>query len=123
MDKILREVSIQAAISGALAPFNMLTGGLVQSVGPLTVKTIVQTAAKAGAISFLGSTVSNVAKGAVTNLWYDHYYNYDEREKELKAKIEKLSAIENPSEEQQKELVAALKELDTITKEKYTWDN
>jgi len=123
MDKILREVSIQAAISGALAPFNMLTGGLVQSVGPLTVKTIVQTAAKAGAISFLGSTVSNVAKGTVTNLWYDHYYNYDEREKELKAKIAKLSAIDNPDEEQQKELVAALKELDTITKEKYTWDN
>lgn len=123
MDKILREVSIQAAISGAMAPFNMLTGGLVQSVGPLTVKTIVQTAAKAGAISFLGSTVSNVAKGTVTNLWYDHYYNYDEREKELKTKIEKLSAIDNPNEEQQKDLVAALKELDTITKEKYTWDN
>ncbi|MDD3145659.1 MAG: hypothetical protein PHD82_00035 [Candidatus Riflebacteria bacterium] len=123
MDKILREVSIQAAISGALAPFNMLTGGLVQSVGPLTVKTIVSTAAKAGAISFLGSTVSNVAKGTVTNLWYDHYYNYDEREKELKAKIQTLSAIENPTVEQQNELVAAIKELDTITKEKYTFDN
>lgn len=123
MDKILREVSIQAAISGALAPFNMLTGGLVQSVGPLTVKTIVSTAAKAGAISFLGSTVSNVAKGTVTNLWYDHYYNYDEREKELKAKIQTLAAIQNPSVEQQNELVAAIKELDTISREKYTWDN
>ncbi len=123
MDKIMREVSIQAAISGALAPFNMLTGGLVQSVGPMTVKTIVSTAAKAGAISFLGSTVSNVAKGAVTNLWYDHYYNYDEREKELKGRIASLSAIAEPSEEQQKELIAALKELDTISKEKYTWDN
>lgn len=123
MDKILREVSIQAAISGAMAPFNMLTGGLVQSVGPLTVKTIVQTAAKAGAISFLGSTVSNVAKGTVTNLWYDHYYNYDEREKELNARIQTLSAIADPNEEQQKDLVAALTELDTIKKEKYTWDN
>lgn len=123
MDKIMREVSIQAAISGALAPFNMLTGGLVQSVGPMTVKTIVSTAAKAGAISFLGSTVSNVAKGTVTNLWYDHYYNYDEREKELKGRIASLSAIADPSEEQQKELIAALKELDTISKEKYTWDN
>ncbi len=123
MDKIMREVSIQAAISGALAPFNMLTGGLVQSVGPMTVKTIVSTAAKAGAISFLGSTVSNVAKGAVTNLWYDHYYNYDEREKELKGRIASLSAIAEPSEEQQKDLIAALKELDTISKEKYTWDN
>lgn len=123
MDKIMREVSIQAAISGALAPFNMLTGGLVQSVGPMTVKTIVSTAAKAGAISFLGSTVSNVAKGTVTNLWYDHYYNYDEREKELKGRIASLSAIAEPSEEQQKDLIAALKELDTISKEKYTWDN
>lgn len=123
MDKILREVSIQAAVSGAMAPFNMLTGGMVQAVGPLTVKTIVQTAAKAGAISFLGSTVSNVAKGTVTNLWYDHYYNYDEREKELNNQIKKLSAIKNPDNKQQQELVAALQELDTIKKEKYTWDN
>ncbi|NCB37845.1 MAG: hypothetical protein EOM80_03670 [Erysipelotrichia bacterium] len=123
MDKILREVSIQAAISGAMAPFNMLTAGMVQAVGPLTVKTIVQTAAKAGVVSYLGSTVSNVTKGAVTNLWYDHYYNYDEREAELKTQIEKLSAVKNPSEEDQQKLVVALKELDTITKEKYTWDN
>ncbi|HNX76581.1 MAG TPA: hypothetical protein PLM07_19505 [Candidatus Rifleibacterium sp.] len=123
MDKILREVSIQAAVSGAMAPFNMLTGGLVQTVGPLTVKTIVQTAAKAGAVSFLGSTVSNVAKGTVTNLWYDHYYNYDEREKQLNEKIKRLSAISDPTTEEQNELVAALKDLDTIKKEKYTWDN
>lgn len=123
MDKIMREVSIQAAISGAMAPFNMLTAGMLQTVGPLTAKTIVQTAAKAGVVSFLGSTVSNVTKGAVTNLWYDHYYNYDQREKILKDKIAELQAIEQRTPEQEKELVAALKELDTITKEKYTWDN
>lgn len=37
-DKIWREVSIQAAISGVMAPFNMLTAGMVQAVGPLTMK-------------------------------------------------------------------------------------
>jgi hypothetical protein len=123
MDKILREVSIQAAISGAMAPFNMLTAGMVQAVGPLTAKTIIQTAAKAGAVSYLGSTVSNVTKGAVTNLWYDHYYNYDEREKLLKTRISALEGLKERTEEQEKDLVAAIKELDTISKEKYTWDN
>lgn len=123
MDKILREVSIQAAISGAMAPFNMLTAGMVQAIGPLTAKTIIQTAAKAGAVSFLGSTVSNVTKGAVTNLWYDHYYNYDEREKLLKTKIAALEALESRNAQQEQDLVAAIKELDTISKEKYTIEN
>ncbi|EKD82317.1 MAG: hypothetical protein ACD_39C01365G0001, partial [uncultured bacterium] len=123
MDKIWREVSIQAAISGAMAPFNMLTAGMVQAVGPLTMKTIIQTAAKAGAVSFLGSTVSNVTKGAVTNLWYNNYYNYDEREKQLKTSIAALEAKTSRTQAEDLELAAALKELDTITKEKYTWDN
>ncbi|OGK11409.1 MAG: hypothetical protein A2W80_05795 [Candidatus Riflebacteria bacterium GWC2_50_8] len=123
MDKIWREVSIQAAISGAMAPFNMLTAGMVQAVGPLTMKTIIQTAAKAGAVSFLGSTVSNVTKGAVTNLWYNNYYNYDEREKQLKTNIAALEAKTSRTQAEDLELAAALKELDTITKEKYTWDN
>ncbi|HAE37600.1 MAG TPA: hypothetical protein DCG57_03040 [Candidatus Riflebacteria bacterium] len=122
-DKIWREVSIQAAISGAMAPFNMLTAGMVQAVGPLTMKTIIQTAAKAGAVSFLGSTVSNVTKGAVTNLWYNNYYNYDEREKQLKSNIATLEAKTTRTPQEDLDLAAALKELDTITKEKYTWDN
>ena len=122
-DKIWREVSIQAAISGVMAPFNMLTAGMVQAVGPMTMKTIIQTAAKAGAVSFLGSTVSNVTKGAVTNLWYNHYYNYDEREKELKSTIASLEAKATRTEAEDQQLAAALKELDTITKEKYTLDN
>lgn len=122
MDKIMRDVSIQAAISGAMAPFNMLTAGMLQTVGPLTAKTIVQAAAKAGAVSFLGSTVSNVTKGAVTNLWYDHYYNYDEREKMLKTRITALETLKSRTPEQETALVAAIKELDTISKEKYTWD-
>ncbi|PKL50099.1 MAG: hypothetical protein CVV42_03675 [Candidatus Riflebacteria bacterium HGW-Riflebacteria-2] len=122
-DKIWREVSIQAAISGVMAPFNMLTAGMVQAVGPLTMKTIVTTAAKAGAVSFLGSTVSNVTKGAVTNLWYNNYYNYDEREKELKATIASLETKAVRTKEEDLQLAAALKELDTITKEKYTMDN
>ena len=123
MDKIWREVSIQAAISGAMAPFNMLTAGMVQAVGPLTMKTIIQTAAKAGAVSFLGSTVSNVTKGAVTNLWYNHYYNYDQREKQLKSTISVLEAKTTRTEAEELQLAESLKELDTITKEKYTWDN
>ncbi len=123
MDKIWREVSIQAAVSGAMAPFNMLTAGMVQAVGPLTMKTIVQTAAKAGAVSFIGSTVSNVTKGAVTNLWYNHYYNYDEREKELKSTIARLETRPTRTTEEDQQLAAALKELDTVTKEKYTWEN
>lgn len=122
-DKIWREVSIQAAISGAMAPFNMLTAGMVQAIGPLTMKTIVQTAAKAGAVSFLGSTVSNVTKGAVTNLWYNHYYNYDEREKQLKSTIAQLEAKKDRTAEEEQQLADALKELDTISKEKYTIDN
>jgi hypothetical protein len=82
----------------------------------------VKTAAKAGAVSFLGSTVSNVTKGAVTNLWYDHYYNYDERENILKSRIEELAKLENRNSDQESELVECLKELDTISKEKYTWE-
>jgi len=123
MDKIWREVSIQAAISGAMAPFNMLTAGLVQSVGPITMKTIIQTAAKAGAVSFLGSTVSNVTKGAVTNLWYNNYYNYDEREKQLKAIIAGLELKKPRTEAEELQLAQSLKELDTLVKEKYTWEN
>lgn len=122
-DKIWREVSIQAAVSGAMAPFNMLTAGMVQVVGPLTMKTIVQTAAKAGAVNFLGSTVSNVTKGAVTNLWYNNYYNYGDREKKLKATIAKLENMQTRSKAEDLELATALKELDTLIKEKYTWDN
>jgi hypothetical protein len=123
MDKIWRDVTIAAAVNGAMAPFSMLTAGIAQAVGPVTAKTILQTAAKAGAVSFLGKTVSNVTKGAVTNLWYDHYYNYDEREKILKSRIETLSKMQNRTPEQEEQLVAYIKELDTISKEKYTWDN
>ncbi|MEW6710538.1 MAG: hypothetical protein AB1403_12005, partial [Candidatus Riflebacteria bacterium] len=123
MDKIWREVTIAAAVSGAMAPFNMATAGIAQAIGPVTAKTIVQTAAKAGAVSFLGSTVSNVTKGAVTNLWYDHYYNYDEREKILKNRIATLSAIKNRTPQQEADLVSFIKELDTISKEKYTWES
>lgn len=123
MDKIWRDVTIAAAVSGAMAPFNMATAGIAQAIGPVTAKTVIQTAAKAGAVSFLGSTVSNVTKGAVTNLWYDHYYNYDEREKILKSRIETLSNLKSRTPEQEELLVACIKELDTISKEKYTWDN
>ncbi|GAB4276928.1 MAG: hypothetical protein Kow0029_19270 [Candidatus Rifleibacteriota bacterium] len=123
MDKIWRDVTIAAAVNGAMAPFSMLTAGIAQAVGPVTMRTIVQTAAKAGAVSFLGSTVSNVTKGAVINLWYDHYYNYDEKEKILKSRIETLSRLKNRSPEQEEELVGYIKELDTITKEKYTWES
>lgn len=121
--EILKEVSINAAISGALAPFNMLTGGMLQTIGPLTAKTIVTSAVKAGAVSFAGSTVSNVVKAGVTNLWYDHYYNYDEKEAELKSKIKNLYLKGTLTSSEEAELVACLEELDTITKKKYTIDN
>ena len=123
MDKIWRDVTIAAAVNGAMAPFSMLTAGIAQAIGPVTVKTIAQTAAKAGVVSFLGSTVSNVTKGSVINLWYDHYYNYDEKEKALKLRIETLHKIKNRTPEQEKLLVECLKELDTISKEKYTWES
>jgi len=123
MDKIWREVTIEAAVSGAMAPFNMATAGIAQAIGPVTAKTIVQTAAKAGSVSFLGSTVSNVTRGAVTNLWYDNYYNYDEREKILKNRIATLSAIKSRTLQQEADLVSFIKELDTISKEKYTWES
>lgn len=121
--EIWKEVSINAAISGVMAPFNMLTGGLLQTVGPLTAKTIATTAVKAGAISFAGSTVSNVVKGGVTNLWYNHYYNYDEKEKELNAKIKELYERQPLTAAEEEELVAYLEELDTITEKKYTLEN
>ncbi len=121
--EIWKNVSINAAISGVMAPFNMLTGGLVQTVGPLTAKTIAVTAVKAGAINFAGSTVSNVVKGGVTNLWYNHYYNYGEKEKELNERIKRLYENQPLTEEQEKELVACLEELDQITEKKYTLDN
>lgn len=123
MDKIWRDVTIAAAVNGAMAPFSMATAGIAQAIGPVTAKTIVQTAAKAGAVSFLGSTVSNVTKGAVTNLWYNHYYNYDQKEKVLKNRIETLENIKNRTPEQEALLVECLNELDTISKEKYTWDS
>lgn len=123
MDKIWRDVTIAAAVSGAMAPFSMATAGIAQAIGPVTAKTIIQTAAKAGAVSFLGSTVSNVTKGSVINLWYDHYYNYDEKEKALKIRIETLENIKNRTPEQEALLVESLKELDTISKEKYTWES
>lgn len=123
MDKIMRDVTVAAAVSGAMAPFSMLTAGIAQAIGPVTMRTIVHTAAKAGAVSFLGRTVSNVTKGAVINLWYDHYYNYDAREKTLKDRIAVLSLIKNKTSKQEEELVACIKELDVISKEKYTWEN
>lgn len=122
-DKIWKNVTIAAAINGALAPFSIATAGIAQAIGPVTTKTIVKTAAKAGAVTFLGRTVVNATKGAVTNLWYDHYYNYDEKEKLLKIRIETLSNIENRTPEQEEQLVAYIEELDRIEKEKYTWDN
>ncbi len=123
MSKIWRDVTIAAAVNGAMAPFSMATAGIAQAIGPVTVKSIVRTAAKAGVVSFAGKTVANVAKGGVINLWYDHYYNYDEKEKNLKNRIATLSAIKNRSPQMEEDLVSALKELDTITKEKYTWAN
>jgi hypothetical protein len=121
MDKIMRDVSIAAAINGVYAPFNMATAGLAQTIGPVTVKTILKTAAQTGAITFAGRTLANAVKGAVTNLWYDHYYNYDEKEKILKNRIETLTNIENRTPEQEEDLVNFITDLDSITKEKYTW--
>jgi hypothetical protein len=123
MDKIMRDVTIAAAINGAMAPFNMLTAGIAQAVGPVTAKTILKTAAKSGLVYFGGRTVANTAKAAVTNLWYDHYYNYDEREKILNSRIETLTRLKKRTKEQDQLLADHIKELDDITKEKYTWEN
>lgn len=121
--EIWKEVSINAAINGVMAPFNMITGGLLQTVGPLTAKTIATTAVKAGAINFAGSTVSNVVKGGVTNLWYNNYYKYGEKEKELKAIINELYKNQPLTPEEENLLVECLEELDSITEKKYTLDN
>lgn len=123
LDRIMRDVTISAAVSGAMAPFSMLTAGFAQALGPVTAKTIIRTAAKMGAVSFLGSTVSNVTKAAVTNLWYHQYYNYGEREDMLKQRIETLSAITDRTDRENQDLANAIKEFDEITSEKYSLDN
>lgn len=123
IDRIMRDVTVSAAVSGAMAPFSMLTAGFAQAVGPITAKAIIRTAAKMGAVSFLGSTVSNVTKSAVTNLWYHHYYNYGERENMLKQRIETLSAIPDRTDRENQDLAAAIKEFDEITSEKYSMED
>ncbi|GAB4272009.1 MAG: hypothetical protein Kow0029_10230 [Candidatus Rifleibacteriota bacterium] len=119
-DKILRDVSIAAAVEGAMAPFTMLTAGFVKAIGPVTVKSIVTAAAKAGATQFIGGTISNLAKGGVTNLWYDHYYNYDEEEKALKKELDSLNARGYLSEEEKLRVAEIMQRLDTLNKEKYS---
>lgn len=122
-DKILRDVSIAAAVEGAMAPFSMLSAGLVKAIGPATFKTICTAAAKAGAVQFVGGTISNVARGTVTNLWYDHYYNYDEEEKQLKTELEKLHKNTSPSDEEKIRAVEIMQRLDALEKERYTMTN
>ena len=121
-DKILRAVTISAAVEGAMAPFTMLSAGFVKAVGPVTVKTVLATAAKVGATQFAGNTISNVAKGTVTNLWYDHYYNYDEEEDKLKKELALIENKRNPSPEEEIRFVEIKQRLDQLEKEKYTWE-
>jgi hypothetical protein len=122
-DKIWRDVSIAAAVEGAMAPFSMLSAGFVKAVGPTTVKSIVTAAAKVGATQFVGGTISNLARGGVTNLWYNHYYNYDEEEKSLKNELDQLKSLKNPSADQEYRIVEIMQRLDSLEKEKYTKDN
>ena len=123
MDKILRTVSIMAAINGALAPFQMATAGLVSTVGPMTIRSVVAAGAKSFGVQAASKVVVYGVKGAVMNAWYDHYYNYDDREKYLKHRINGLEAVKNRTVEQDQALADAKKELDTISKEKYTFKN
>lgn len=122
-DKIWRDVSIAAAVEGALAPFSLLSAGFVKAIGPTTVKSVLTAAAKVGATQFVGGTISNVARGAVTNLWYDHYYNYDDEEKELKQELKKLNQKNNLSEEEKNRVAELLKRLDKLESERYTLKN
>ena len=87
MDKILRQVSIMAAINGAMAPFQLATAGLVSAVGPATIKSVVSAGAKTFAVQAASKAVIYGSKGAVMNAWYKHYYNYDKREKYHKYRI------------------------------------
>lgn len=123
MDRIMRDVTISAAVSGATAPFSMLSAGFAQAIGPVTTKTIIQGAAKMGLTSFLGSTVSNVTKAAVTNLWYHNYYNYGDQERSLKEQIAALEAKSELTPEEAQQLSDSLKQLDALLQEKYTIDN
>lgn len=123
MDQIMREVTINAAVSGAMAPFTMLTAGFAQAVGPTTVRTIVTAAARMGVTSLAGGTISNVARGAVTNLWYHRYYKYGQEEKMLKRRINSLRAISERSPEEEQQLADALQRLQELENEKYTLDN
>lgn len=122
-DKILRDVSIAAAVEGAMAPFSLLTAGFVKAIGPTTVKTVVTAAAKAGAAQFVGGTIANITGGTVTNLWYDHYYNYDDEEKELKAELAELNGKDELSEDEKIRAVEIMQRLDALEKEKYTMRN
>ncbi|MGM0598569.1 MAG: hypothetical protein ACQETH_02015 [Candidatus Rifleibacteriota bacterium] len=122
-DKVWRDVTIAAAVEGALAPFSLLSAGFVKAIGPTTVKSVLSAAAKVGATQFIGGTISNVARGAVTNLWYDHYYNYDDEEKELKEELKKLNQRNNLSEEDKLRVSEILKRLDKLEGERYTLKN
>jgi hypothetical protein len=121
-DKILRAVTVSAAVEGAMAPFTMLTAGFVKAIGPVTVKTVLATAAKVGVTQFAGNTISNVAKGTVTNLWYDNYYNYDEEEEKLKKELALIENKHSPSPEEEVRFVEIKQRLDQLEKEKYTWE-
>jgi hypothetical protein len=122
-DKIWRDVSIAAAVEGAMAPFSLLSAGFVKAIGPTTVKSIVTAAAKVGATQFVGGTISNIAGGSVTNLWYDHYYNYDEEEKSLKEELNSINSKDDPTNDDNWRVVEIMQRLDALKKEKYTMQN
>ncbi len=119
-DKILRDVSIAAAVDGAVAPFTMLTAGFVSHVGPATLRTILTTAGKVGLAQYAGSTLANVTRAGVTNAWYYGYYGYGDKEKALKDRQTALENKTNRTRAEEDELLQVMKDLEKLRKEKYT---
>jgi len=121
--KILRDVAIAAAVNGVMAPFTMATAGLAAALGPTTLKTVAIAAAQGALVNLGGATLSNLTRGAVTNLWYDHVENLDEKEKQLQAHAKALQARTPRTPEQEEELIAVLGQLDDLRKNRYTLEN
>ncbi|MBF0407666.1 MAG: hypothetical protein HQM10_09950 [Candidatus Riflebacteria bacterium] len=122
-DKILRDVTIAAAVDGAMAPFTMLTAGFISVVGPATAKSIVTTAAKVAAAQFYGQTLSNITKAGVTNAWYYKYYDSGKEEKALKERLSELKNKGNLTNDEQLEFASSTQNLEKLLRDKYTWNN
>lgn len=88
--KIWRDVTVSAAVEAVMAPFNLMTGGLLGTVGPTVGSAITRVALTQAAIGFTGSAVSSGVGGVVKNLWAKNVFHYPEKIASAEARIDSI---------------------------------